>query len=142
MDIPEQLIIEDGAYATDGGSIYIGARDLTGAKHEIMLWQHMFTQDCDLQRLPGRLYIDRALIPVRSEEERRLLLALRGTRLDILGTGSAAPRGPDVVVGRDLQEYWSKIEEGPEAAVAHLVKQLIDFVESDDYVELASRLGG
>lgn len=137
------LIVEEGAYASDGGSIYLRVRDSAGARHHITLWQHMFIEGRDPDRLPGRLYVDKAIVPVRSEGEEQLLAALRRARLEVEpAADDAAPRraSPGMVVGRDLQDYAAKIDEGPAAALAHLVAQLIDYVASEAYVELARSL--
>ena len=142
MDIPEQLVIVQAAYASDGGSVWLGARDPAGASLSVVLWQHLFLEQPDPKRLPGRLYVDGVLVPVRSEAERRLLAALREAPLELPSPREVPPRGPGMIVGRDLQEYQAKIREGPEAATRHLVEQLITFVESEDYVALAARQGG
>lgn len=143
MEIPAELVIEDGAYATDGGSTYLRVRDRAGTQHDIMLWQHMFTDDLEPGRLPGRLYLDGALIGVRSDEERRLLRALREAQQDSSSAKSPPEQepGPKMVVGKDLQDYNAKIAEGPAAALAHLVQGVLDWVESEPYVELAQKLG-
>ena len=44
---------------------------------------------------------------------------------------------PGMVVGDDIKDYYSKIAEGPEAAIRHLVCSLIDYVESEEYVIFA-----
>ena len=41
---------------------------------------------------------------------------------------------PGMIVGDDIAAYFSKIKEGPEAAIRHLVKELVNYVESDEYV--------
>ena len=47
---------------------------------------------------------------------------------------------PGMIIGDDIKEYMSKIDEGPGAALAHLVRELIAYVESSDFEELARRL--
>lgn len=143
MEIPEELVVEEGAYASDGGSTYLRVRDGQGTRHDIMLWQHMFTDAPDPGRLPGRLYFDDTLLAVRSDQERRLIQALRVARLDAPQTADrpARERGPGMVVGKDLQDYNAKIAEGPAAALAHLVQGVVDWVESEAYVELARVVG-
>jgi len=145
MKIPDSFVIEDGAYAMDGGTIAINVRDPEGNRHDIVLRQHMFTEVSDPDRLPGRLYFDGTLIPVREEWENQVLKALRQAPLHTLYTEpvSAEERldgGPGMIVGDDLKEYMSKIDESPVAALSHLIRQLIDYVESADYVELARKL--
>lgn len=143
MQIPEQLLVVDGAYASDGGSTYLGVRDSGGTQHDIMLWQHMFTDEPDPKRLPGRLYLDGALVAVRSDEERQLIRALRAAQID--GPAGESPpkkeRGPGMIIGKDLQDYQAAIDEGPAAAMAFLVRGVVDWVESEAYVELARAVG-
>jgi hypothetical protein len=145
MKIPDSFLIEDGAYAMDGGSIAIHLRDLEGDEHDIVLRQHMFTEVNDPDRLPGRLYFDGTLIPVRDEWESQIIRALRQAPVKSSSPKSTGGEkrldsGPGVIVGNDIKEYMSKIDESPVAALSHLVRQLIDYVESADYVELARKL--
>lgn len=142
MRIPENFVIEDGAYAMDGGSIALYVRDSEGDEHSIVLCQHMFTKLINPNKIPGRLYFDKILIPVRASMESQILASLREARLDTVNPESEIVEGkfelnPGVIVGDDIKEYMSKIEEGSGAALAHLVRQLIDYVDSADYVELA-----
>jgi hypothetical protein len=141
MRIPDQFVVEDGAFATDGGSIYLHLSGLAGSTHKLVLWQHLFIDDPDPDRLPGRLYFDDALVPVRSEPESQLLLTLRQARLNSPQAKTADAEDSSrssarLVVGRDIQDYQSKIDEGPATALAHLVSELLKYVVSDAYVEL------
>ena len=145
MRIPDRFVIEDGAYAMDGGSIYLHVRDSEGDEHDIVLWQHMFTEVSNPDRKPGRLYFDKILIPVREEMESQILAVLREARLDkaIEETKrfeESSEWSPGVTIGDDIKEYRSKISKSPKAALTHLVRQLIEYVESADYVELARKL--
>jgi hypothetical protein len=38
LDTFEAWVVEDGAFATDGGSIYLRIRTASGATHKITLW--------------------------------------------------------------------------------------------------------
>ncbi|MCD4848777.1 MAG: hypothetical protein K8R76_11390 [Candidatus Aegiribacteria sp.] len=145
MKIPDGFVIKGGAYAMDGGSIALELKDPEGDKHDIVLWQHMFTEPIDPDKIPGRLYFDKILIPVRSSMESQILAALRQARLGKANLKSDRAEekldlNPGVIIGDDIKEYMSKIDESPNAALAHLVRQLIEYVESADYVELARML--
>jgi len=145
MRIPKKLVIEDGAYAMDGGSISLQVWDSDGNEHNIVLWQHMFTEQSNPNKIPGRLYFDKILIPVREKMESQILAAIREARLDTVNLESEEVKdrlelNPGVIVGDDIKEYMSKIDEGPRAALAHLARQLIEYVESADYIELARML--
>lgn len=142
-EIPDNLVVEEGAYASDGGSTYLRVRDGEGTQHHIVLWQHLFTDNPDPNKLPGRLYFDGSPLAVRSDEERRLVRALRAARQETPRTAAPSKKepGPGMVVGKDLQDYHAKIAEGPAAALAHLVDGVLDWVESEEYVELARMVG-
>ena len=142
MKIPDSFVIENGAYATDGGSIALHVLGPEDDRHNILLRQHMFTEVIDPDRLPGRLYFDGTLVPVREEWESEILKALRQAPLKSVSTENTGAEerldsGPGMIVGDDIKEYMSKIDESPVAALSHLVRQLIDYVESAEYVELA-----
>jgi len=141
--LPDGFVVEDGAFATDGGSIALHVRDSEGSEHDILLQQHMFLEQEDPVRIPGRLYYDRVLVPVRSEMESRILIALRKASLKSGNPMRAEERygsNPGMIIGDDIKEYMSKIDEGPGVALAHLVRELIAYVESSEYEELARRL--
>ncbi len=142
---PDSFVILNGAFASDGGSIALHVRDSQGSEHSLLLQQHLLLHQENPSRLPGRLYYDNVLVPVRSEVESRILAALHEGDIE-----SAAPEknedtegrsnaNPGMVVGDDIKEYMSKIDQGPNAALAHLVERLIEYVESSEYVELSRR---
>ncbi len=59
-------------------------------------------------------------------------------RLDVSKcTGFISEDQPGMIVGDDIKDYYARIAEGPEAALRHLVKELIDYVESAEYVNYA-----
>jgi hypothetical protein len=47
--------------------------------------------------------------------------------------------GPVVVVGDDLKEYYAKVAEGKEEVIQHLIENLIEFVQSREYVRMAKK---
>ena len=47
--------------------------------------------------------------------------------------------GPVVVVGDDLKEYYAKMSEGMEEVIQHLIENLINFVQSREYVRIAKK---
>jgi hypothetical protein len=143
MNIPNELIVVTGAYATDGGSISILAREPHGTRHAIVLWQHMFVENFDPKKMPGRLYFDNTLLEVRSDRENMLIAALKNAKFESITPQKQAKAKDtrEAIFGQDIKDYMNKIEEGPDAALAHLIDQLIEYVESYDYVELAERLG-
>lgn len=109
MAIPESLIIHDCAIGQDGGSIALRASDDAGYARNIKLVKPAFIDpDTGLGEIPGRLYLDGNLVPVRSELETKLLGLLREASLPW-----CFPMVPD-----DMGQCTA---------------ELIRFVESDEY---------
>jgi hypothetical protein len=143
MDIPASVTILDGAFATDGGSIYLKVSGPDELIHNILLTQHLLPP-CrgSNQRKTGRLYFDERIVEVRSENETLIISALKraGIKISLTrNTGSNASNTEQVgmIVGDDIKAYYSKIAEGPEAALRHLASQLIEYVDSPEYVTYA-----
>lgn len=143
MDIPLIVTILDGAFATDGGSIFLSVSDPDGNRHSVLLAQHLLPPWGDSnQRKPGRLYFDGVMLEVRSEDEKQIMSALKQAKIRLplgrkSGAGAVSARQPGMIVGEDIRNYYSKIEEGPESALIHLVNELIEYVDSDEYVAFA-----
>ena len=144
MEIPPKIEIVDGFYFTDGGSIVLIAEEPDRTRLQITLSQHRFLEIFDPNVIPGRLYFDHHLIPVRSEAEAELISALAASKIVPAKQAdkeeSPAEDGPVVVVGDDLQTYYAKVGEGPQAVLQHLIENLIEFVESKEYVRLAKKM--
>jgi hypothetical protein len=91
-------------------------------------------------RIPGRLYLDNRIIKVRSDEEREVLSAIKSASISPINRESATPKeqnNPVHVVGDDIVEYLEATQTSPKAAIQHLVNSLVQFVESEEYVQLA-----
>lgn len=104
-----RFVVAEADAALDGGSIFLVVRDAGGQQHRIELVQSMFSASPNPERLTGRLYVDGQLVAVRSPQERALL--------------------------EGLQQALSAPAELPECG--EFVKDLVRFVESERYVELA-----
>lgn len=78
MTPPARLVIHDMALSLDGGTTCLMANDEAGCEHTIVLTQHAFPRAAaGTGELPGRLYFDRQLVPMRSAFEGALLFLLR-----------------------------------------------------------------
>ncbi len=141
--IPETLIFENGAFALDGGSISLMARDGDGKAHEIILAQTRFLRPDNhyIGQIPGRLYLNGELIGVRSTEEGVLLGHLRQPRIECPVADTEKPRTNQYEEERnpDVGNYLDAVAHGPAAAVAHIVQSILEFVESDKYLEMAEQ---
>jgi hypothetical protein len=107
--LPAQLTMCDFAIATDGGTIFLRAIDETDREHRIVLAQHAFPRRPSTDSVPGRLYFDDHLVPLRSELEARVLSLLRSSPVE-----------------DDLLQTF--------------VARIIEFVESDHYLQFAARV--
>ncbi len=145
MEIPEKLKIVEGFYLTNGGSIVLVAEEPNSTRHQITLAQHMFLEIFDPNLLPGRLYFNHLMVPIRSEMEAKLIALIQVSEIhpveppeeeiEKASTGD----GPVVVVGDDLKEYYAKMSEGMEEVIRHLIENLINFVQSREYVRIAKK---
>ena len=143
MKIPSTLTILNGAFATDGGSISLLLSDPHGQKHNVLLTQHLLPPSgLPGERISGRLYFNGSLVEVRSKDELSIISALKKanietpapekSRINVIDT-----QNPGMVVGDDIKDYYSRIAEGPESALRHLVSELAGYVESEEYVTFA-----
>ena len=134
--------IEDGAYALDGGSIYLSLRDADGVQHALILAQHRIPMNKADPRIAGRLYLDGQIVKARSHREARLISAIKKATISSTKVDRPAPNketGPTLVVGDDIVDYMSATRASPEAAIQYLVDSLVEFVESEEYVRLADK---
>ena len=145
MEIPEKLTIVDGFYFTDGGSIVLIAEEPDSTRHQITLAQHRFLEIYDPNLLPGRLYFNHLMIPVRSEMETKLIALMPASEIvpveppESEKGETSTGDGPVVIVGDDLKEYYAKVTEGKEEAIQHLIENLINFVQSREYIRIAKK---
>jgi hypothetical protein len=146
MEIPENLTFVDGFYFTDGGSIVLLAEEPDRTRHQITLGQHRFLEVFDLNVLPGRLYFNHLLVPVRSEMEVKVIALLQASEIDPVeqpesekGAASTGD-GPVVVVGDDLKAYYAKVAQGKGATIRYLMENVIDFVGSREYVRISKKI--
>ena len=133
----------NGAFATDGGSISLLLSDPHGSKHTVLLSQHLLPyRGFPGERIPGRLFFNGSLVEIRSKDELTIISALKKADIETPTPkknrfNNIDTEQPGMVVGDDIKNYYSKIAEGPEAALRHLVCSLIGYVESEEYVVFA-----
>lgn len=144
--IPSSLIIIDSAYSMDGGSIYLEMQEPDEIKHTLHLPQHTIAANFCPGVPPGALVFDDEVLPVRGPEEASLIHALREATYSTAGaTNDEGERltVPErrLVMGDDLKRFMTAVDEGPTAASRQLVLQIIAFVESPAFVEVARRHG-
>ena len=146
MEIPGKFTIVDGFYFTDGGLIVLIAEEPNSTRHQITLAQHRFLEIFDPNLLPGRLYFNHQMVPARSEDETKLIALMQTSEIvpveppEPEKSEASTEDGPVVVVGDDLKEYYAKVAEGKEEVIQHLIANLINFVQSREYVRITQKI--
>jgi len=126
----------------DGGTIYLRVRASDETYHLIHLTQRVFLGSLSPQALPGRLYWDGSLVPIRSPLERDILAKLRASTLAEEPTLQMYPPA----VSQQPPEASRQSTQTAESreCVAQFVlgcsRQLVTFVESVRYLHLACRV--
>ena len=136
MRWPKTLTIHLFARARDGGSKTLYCSDEQGARRRVELHQYMFLEHVqDGQQIPGRLYLDRHPLGLRSHEEKEMIELLRSAAydFDIQAIFSHSDGRQTGLAGERTAEGRLKAEEGLRESVA----ELIAFVESDAYFSVS-----
>jgi hypothetical protein len=143
MVLPVKLTVHNSAYALDGGTTVLQAIDEAGRNRAVMLVQHAFPQPSpSLGVLPGRLYLDSELIPIRSDLEAGVLALLRAAEVRYSGPcpdpGEGIQLSPNaLILGEDIRQVLTR---GPEDNIRALLAAVVHFVESEGYLRFADRV--
>src|SRR5262245_58083423 len=141
--VPTSLIVMNCAYRLDGGSISFEFREPDGTRHTLYVPQHSLPSNFRASDPPGALIFDGQPLAVRGSEEAALLAALRKASMEPCSSvhEGLAARERLHGMGSDISDYLAAIDQGPQAAMQHLIDQVISFVESDEYVRVAWLFG-
>ena len=143
MELPARLTVHNFVYALDGGTTVLQATDEAGRDRVVMLVQHAFPQPSpSLGAMPGRLYFDGDLVPMRSDLEIGLLSLLREAKVrcseprhDQVGGIQLSPNA--LILGEDIRQVLTR---GPEDNIRALLAAVVEFVESEAYLRFAERV--
>lgn len=119
------------------------AEDESGRGCNITLVQHAFPDPSpDPDCIPGRLYFDGELVPLRSDLECQVLALLRSAEFRCAGrapTPDGQPRiSPNaLILGDDIRRVLTR---GPDENLRAQLVEVVRFVESDDYLRFADRV--
>ena len=131
--VPTNLTIVNGAMAMDGGSIFLEAIDQTGNPVHLNLHWSIAAQ----QSHSGQLSANGVAVSKGSEEEQQWLDRIRAATIHY-GEDSAVQEADRIsqrraVLGKDIQDYFTAIDEGPSEALRSLVNRLVSIVLSEAY---------
>jgi|SRR5579862_2421141 len=143
MEIPARITVHDAAYLLDGGTTVLQATDEAGREHRVMLVQHALPGPSQsLGAVPGRLYFDGELVPMRSDLEAGLLALLRAAEVRYSApapdNGERIHLSPNaLILGEDIRQVLSR---SPEDNIRALLIAVVQFVESEEYLRFADRV--
>jgi hypothetical protein len=134
-----KLVLHTSQYCLDGGTTILKGIDESNRDREVMLVQSMF-QEMREFGIPGRLYLDGELVPVRSELESQVLAMLRASEIRSIPTkkneGKSISVSPNaLILSQDIKDVLTR---GPEENIRALRDQVIEKVESPQYLTLTS----
>lgn len=137
--ITGQLIIYSCAYASDGGPIYLNGKDGSGKDVEIVISQHHIPSDSGKKFIPGRLHLNGVPIDIRSAEEKEIIAKLIWARIVCSSTteGMVLRDVNTIILGSDILDYFSAINHGEHYAIAYTIKEIVEYIISDEYTRLA-----
>ena len=122
-------------------------RDAAGDEHTLSVPQHGIASNFRPDEPPGALIFDGEVLAVRGPAERDLVTALRaatyhhGGRSGTANAESLAPPERRLGIGEDVSAMLAAVDLGPEAAMRHAVAGILEFVGSQEYVDVARRFG-
>ncbi len=142
MTLPARLTVHNAAYALDGGTTALRATDEAALEHNILLAQHAFPQpSASGGAIPGRLYFDGVLVPLRLDMEASVLALLRAAEVRYSGPPEqreCVDLSPfALILGEDIRQALTR---HPEENLRALLAEVIRFVESEEYVRFAERV--
>lgn len=142
MELPKSLVLRSTQFYMDGGTTCLTCTDEAERPHIVMLVQRAFAGG-NTFGIPGRLYFDDELIPMRSELEQRLLDLLRSAEVrytppDGGPTGEQANLSPNaLILGDDIKQVLTR---GPEDNIRGLRDTVVEFVASPRFESFAAEV--
>ncbi|WP_052594474.1 hypothetical protein [Aureispira sp. CCB-QB1] len=82
INFQSRMIIKDLSFWMDGGSVTVYCENIAGEKIEIEFHQNMSLDCYPNAKIPGRLYINKLLVKVRSDLEKSILENLKSAKLE------------------------------------------------------------
>lgn len=143
MTLPERLTLHNAAFSLDGGTTCLMGADPAGHEHAVALIQHAFPEGSpSWDSIPGRLYFDDVLVPLRSEQEAAVLALLKSAEVRYAVRaplpGESISLSPNaLILGDDIREVLTR---DPEDNIRALTAKVVAFVESDEYLLFADRV--
>jgi len=134
-----QLIIQNCAYAMDGGSMYLIGIDNKGKEINILIPQHKIPMNFNSNLIPGRLHINGLPVEVRSPLENEIISKLIESKIECTSLNEPSSLSTNTIIfGNDIKEYLSAINKGENYAIAYMIKEIVDYLNSDEYIQIST----
>jgi len=135
VQIPNEITLVESSYWLDGGSITLHGVTESGSECRIHLTQRCFPNSGN----EGRLYFNDELVDVRCNDELRIVELLRSAPI---ATKHREPTSSDeppisknaLILSEDIRDFFAS---EPEQNLRRFRDEIVKFVESDEYVEIA-----
>lgn len=135
--INEPITITNAVTLSDGGTKYLIGIDSDGNELSILIAQYVFPDNFDSNQIPGRLHFNEEPIEVRSIFESNLIKSLENCLIKVESSELSFSKGLEHIV--NSKNLMEANEIGHNYGVAYLVKYIIDFVQSNKYIEIAKK---
>ncbi|WP_394774710.1 hypothetical protein [Flavobacterium sp.] len=116
-----KIKIEDIGFWMDGGTITLKMKKEDSIFYEVELVQKVILEksrgEIEYKLFPGSLILNNKAVDIRSELEKELLSEIR------------------------IAEFGTKIAEKERVSLKKIISEAIDFVESEDYITIAKKVG-
>jgi len=137
LDIPAQITIVDSSFFLDGGTVALHAITDDGLKCSIQLNQRVFS---DFYADPGRLFFNGERIDVRSDKESQIVRLLKTASIESVIKEPPPNSSPPIsknalILGDDIRQFF---ESSPQSNLERFRNQIVEFIESDEYVRIAT----
>src|SRR5262245_4181031 len=131
-ELPTRIVVRGCGLAADGGTIHLGATDEAGRDVSISLatmWPG------SSMRVAGRLYFDGELVPLRSERENGILKLLSEASIETPRSPATHRTSRMAIIGNDIEKF---LKQTPELNVKAFILKIVESVQSDSYLRLAT----
>jgi hypothetical protein len=116
----------------DGGTILLSATDEAGRQVSVMLVSSLSGSS---MRVAGRLYFDGYLVQMRSEREAGILKLLSEAEVEAPLLPPNRRTSRMAIIGNDIKEFF---EQTPEENCKVFIRKIVESVQSDGYLRLAT----
>jgi hypothetical protein len=114
----KNIIIENVGFCMDGGTLVLEMKKDQSTFYEVQFVQKViFSSRALMEQLPGSLVLNARAVEMRSELEKEILSEIKSA------------------------DFGTKISEKERDSLKQIISEHIDFVESEDYLKVAKKVG-